>query len=353
MGSTGTGKSSFINLLTGNSKAVVGHNLESETEEILRVEFTDPSSGRKVVIFDTPGFDDSKVSDDTDILKRITKFLLEEYDENRKLNGLVYVQRISDTRFSGQSKRNLRIFKELCGTGTYKNMVVLTTFWDKVSQQEGDKRELELRSNYFEPLVEGGATFMRHTNSLVSAQRVVEHISTLVPTNVQITKEIREEGKTLEETAAGSVRREEVDRLIAQHREEVAGIQAEMNALKSTNEEMRRELAQDKAEMQKKLATWEEERAKLARGLEEARRGQERSNSVEQRELIQARIAQKDAEEKLRQAKSKSWKTVGQEFADDLPFLPNAIGKPMFGIVGRGVDIIAADRKKRREAKDT
>jgi len=48
--------------------------------------------------------------------------------KKRKLNGLMYyLQRISDPRFSGRSVRNLRMFKGLCGSENYKNVVVLTT----------------------------------------------------------------------------------------------------------------------------------------------------------------------------------------------------------------------------------
>lgn len=47
------------------------------TEEVQGFDFIDPKSGRNVTIVDTPGFDDSKVSD-TEILKRISNFLLKE-----------------------------------------------------------------------------------------------------------------------------------------------------------------------------------------------------------------------------------------------------------------------------------
>jgi len=52
----------------------------SETSEIQVVRFVDPNSSRNIVIVDTPGFDDSRSEvTDTDILKKITTFLLEQY----------------------------------------------------------------------------------------------------------------------------------------------------------------------------------------------------------------------------------------------------------------------------------
>jgi len=97
MGSTGTGKSSvsrmftyrnmlahsvplqFIRLMSGDTSVDVGDSLESETSKIQVVRFFDQASGRNVVLVDTPGFDDSRAGvTDTDILKEIAQYLLEE-----------------------------------------------------------------------------------------------------------------------------------------------------------------------------------------------------------------------------------------------------------------------------------
>ena len=70
----------FISLISGDTSIHVGHGLESETSEIQVVRFVDPKSRRRVVIVDTPGFDDSRRGvTDTDILKKIAKFLLEQW----------------------------------------------------------------------------------------------------------------------------------------------------------------------------------------------------------------------------------------------------------------------------------
>jgi len=51
----------------------------SETSDIQVVPFFDPTSGRNVVLVDTPGFDDSRPGvTDTDTLKRITAFLIKQ-----------------------------------------------------------------------------------------------------------------------------------------------------------------------------------------------------------------------------------------------------------------------------------
>ncbi|KAJ4480271.1 P-loop containing nucleoside triphosphate hydrolase protein [Lentinula aciculospora] len=79
MGSTGTGKSSFIQLLTNNTSVKIGNNIDSLTSEVQVFRLLDHTSGHNIVVVDTPGFDDSR-SDitDTAILKKITEFLLNQ-----------------------------------------------------------------------------------------------------------------------------------------------------------------------------------------------------------------------------------------------------------------------------------
>lgn len=68
----------FIKLLSGNASVVTSDGLESETSEIRDIRFVDRATGRNVIIVDTPGFDDSRQGvTDTDILKKITQFLLD------------------------------------------------------------------------------------------------------------------------------------------------------------------------------------------------------------------------------------------------------------------------------------
>ncbi|KAF9052578.1 hypothetical protein BDP27DRAFT_1335225, partial [Rhodocollybia butyracea] len=174
--------------ISGDDTVIIGRGIESTIVDIQRVDFTDPSSGRKVTIFDTPGFDESvdgfEAGDfsDTDILKKIVEFLFKEYDAHRKLDGLVYFQKISEPRFSTrQSKRTLTMFKKLCGADTFKNTVVLTTFWDNVSEEKGEARERDMHIR-FQELIEGDALFMRYTREFPDTpQKVIDYILTLMP----------------------------------------------------------------------------------------------------------------------------------------------------------------------------
>ena len=161
------------------------------------------------------------------------------------------------------------MFEKLCGTNTLKNVIVLTTFWDQVGLEIGEDRERQMQSKFFKGVVDGGARFMRHDRTAASARAVLSYVfAELAPVVTQIQIEMGVEGRTLAETAAGMVQQEEIERIIAKHREEVWSLKAEIDTVKESNGAARRELEEDKAELQRQLARWEAEKAELKSGFE-------------------------------------------------------------------------------------
>jgi septal ring factor EnvC (AmiA/AmiB activator) len=142
------------------------------------------------------------------------------------------------------------MFRELCGKAAYKNVVVLTTYWDQLStHEEGVKREAQLKSKFFKTLVDGGAQFMRHDRTVESARAVLRHILPMPPTVTQIQKEIREEGKGLAETGAGSVHSKEVEDALAKYKKEISDLTADMATIQKSNTAARQELESELAEL--------------------------------------------------------------------------------------------------------
>ena len=187
------------------------------------------------------------------------------------------------------------MFQSLCGPGSFKNVVVLTTFWDKVTVSEGAKREQQLKANpqCFKKLADGDARFMRHDLTLRSAQDVLKHIFKLAPTDVEIQKEIRVDGKPLEKTKAGSVHSKEVEGIIAKHKEEMDELKGEIANVRQSNKELAEELQKERAELKDKLAKWEQERSELRQGLDD------------QKKTLQKMIEEKEAEKKVKEAEER------------------------------------------------
>jgi len=185
------------------------------------------------------------------------------YGKKSQLTGLVYVHRISDTRVGGTSQRNLRMFRKLCGTDSLKNVVIVTTMWDKVTPEEGSRREQELMSsnNLFKPLLDGGATMMRYGRTAESATKVINHLLGKKATTTQIVREMMQETKTLEETAAGGELRSEIEVLLKGHKEDMELLKAELREM------AQRELAEERQRMDQKLDVLLKELDELKRGI--------------------------------------------------------------------------------------
>ena len=185
------------------------------------------------------------------------------YDQKRKLSGLIYFQRISDPRFGVKSVLYLRMFQKLCGLQAYKNVVVLTTFWDQVTHEIGARQEAQLMLSVFAELVEGGAKFIRHDNTVESTRKVLSHIFPMPPTITQIQTEMGKEGKSLSETSVGAVLSKEVEQGIANYKKEIDDLKATMAAIEKSNNAARQELEMDLVMLQDLLDAREWEHAKL------------------------------------------------------------------------------------------
>jgi hypothetical protein len=123
-----------------------------------------PSS--TLYLVDTPGFDDTNRSD-TEVLRELATWLTDSYTEHIKLSGIIYLHRISDVRMQGSAKKNLFMFKKLCGNDALKNVILATTMWDRVTEAEGTVRELELTStpDFWGWMMSRGSKVLRHAGT--------------------------------------------------------------------------------------------------------------------------------------------------------------------------------------------
>ncbi|KIL67656.1 hypothetical protein M378DRAFT_159485 [Amanita muscaria Koide BX008] len=226
MGLTGTGKTSFVNVASGSS-LVVGGDLQSSTSQI---QLSSPFllNDRNVTLIDTPGFDDTQRSD-TEILNSIARHLASTYQTGTKLSGILYFHRISDFRMSGISTKNFRMFRELCGDNSLKNVVIVTNMWGEVAHQLGEAREAELASKdfFFKPVLAKGARMMRHNNTHQSAKEILQSVMENVPEAMRIQEELVDERKTISQTAAAAEAERELREQQERHKQEMLRIQRE------------------------------------------------------------------------------------------------------------------------------
>jgi hypothetical protein len=101
-------------------------------------------------------------------------------ERNAKLAAVIYVHQITNTRtFGGTPHSNLRRLGELRGERSARNIVLVTTMWDKPSgKADNEEREDDLKAGYWNIMIQHGATVDRFENSSASAWAIVDKIVT-------------------------------------------------------------------------------------------------------------------------------------------------------------------------------
>lgn len=96
-------------------------------------------------LVDTPGFDDPFRSNE-EILEEIAGWFAASYKAGRRLAGIVYLHRITDTRMFGSSMLSFGVFQRMTGPACSDKIVLETTFCDSLDEQLGAERQLELQT---------------------------------------------------------------------------------------------------------------------------------------------------------------------------------------------------------------
>ncbi|KAJ7096516.1 hypothetical protein B0H15DRAFT_945981 [Mycena belliarum] len=267
MGPTGSGKTSFINLVSG-SDLRVGRGLQSCTSTV------------QVTMIDTPGFDDTSKSD-TDILTLIAAFLAKTYEATKKLAGIIYMHRISDIRMGGISTRNFKMFRQS----------------GEVGLEVGEAREAELASNdqFFKPAI-------------------LHYLTRNQPRALRIQRELVDQGKDISQTAAGAELNRELDEQIQRHKEEMENLQKEMqDAIQARDEETKKDLKIEFVKVKNELSRVLAGQADFVRMTESSFSAlkAEQGKWMEER-AAELDAAKRDAELARREAAEDAfWKMVG------------------------------------------
>ncbi|KIP04288.1 hypothetical protein PHLGIDRAFT_129625 [Phlebiopsis gigantea 11061_1 CR5-6] len=264
MGQTGSGKSTFVNLASG-SKFPVGHGLASCTAQ---VRTTEPFqlAGRSVILIDTPGFDDSEISD-VEVLKRISGFLELTYKNGKRLSGLIYMHPITDTRIGRRSRYNLQMFKKLCGDETLGNVVVVTTMWSSVGEDAGISRLQQLRDEdqfEFNSVEARGGRILRYGNNKEAALAILQAMLPNARLPLQIQRELVVERKTISETGAGKELGNGLQELEDKYKDQLQELRTEMEAALSAKDlQMQQAVKAERIRLEDLLAALTEDKRRL------------------------------------------------------------------------------------------
>jgi chromosome segregation ATPase len=223
---------------------------------------------------------------------------LDRYGNGSTLAGVIYIHRISDNRFTGITKRNFGMFRELCGDETLKNVILVTNMWGEVSLEVGEAREQELVREFFKPVLDKGAQIARHHDTVESAHDIIRRIMKNRPIALQIQRELVDEHKNITETAAGQGARQELNEQIERHKAELKAIQEDMlRAQQKRDEETRRELDEEMRKIQEEMIRMRMSLEGMAAGYDEEKK---RTEAVMRQMQEQARQDMEWAEQRRR-----------------------------------------------------
>ena len=236
--------------------------------------------------------------DKTDVLVPSISYV-RRYEAGSTLAGVIYIYRISDKRFSGIAARNFKMFRELCGDKTLKNVIFVTNMWGEIPLDVGEARELELTTNFFKPVLDKGAQLVRHHNTVQSAHDIIRSIMKNKPAALQIQRELVDQKRDIVHTSAGEVINKELNEQIRRHQEELKAVQEDMmKALKEKDEETRQELEAETRKLQEQMDRMKMDSESMASNyLAEKRKMEEAMERVEE----QARRDREKAEAAYKQ----------------------------------------------------
>ncbi|KAF2732667.1 hypothetical protein EJ04DRAFT_553892 [Polyplosphaeria fusca] len=155
----------------------------------------------------------------------------------------------------GSTLKNLDMFRKLCGDKNLKNVVLATTKWSRVRPDVGARREQELSRHFWATMIERGSRVARVGDDESSTTELVMSMAPNKPMILQLQEELAA-GRKLFETAAGSAVEQEIRRIEAEYRVQLAATKLEMHEARSRDNKRLRRAHRD--EMQKLEARIEE-----------------------------------------------------------------------------------------------
>jgi cyanophycinase-like exopeptidase len=157
------------------------------------------------------------------------------------------------------------MFKNLVGSDSLQNVLIVTTMWGSVEKVVCERREEELRSRdtLFKPLIDAGARVFRHDLGSESAKRIIDTLLGKTPKELLIQTELSN-GVSLAETSAGAELSADLDHFAERDRKKLRDLEQELNdAIQDEDMELVTELKKELAKLKRRIKTREEDKEKL------------------------------------------------------------------------------------------
>jgi len=161
-------------------------------------------SGSKILMIDTPGFEDS-ARPNWDILDDISRTLVAQHLFDVQLKGIIYIQPITDDRVTGGQTTTFEIMQRICGLRAFESVLLVTSRWSSTQRSEDKqfKKEGVLMNKYWAKMLAAGATMSRFYDSTDSAIALVSQLLRQESVVVDLQRELMGGQQTLKKTQAG------------------------------------------------------------------------------------------------------------------------------------------------------
>jgi len=181
------------------------------------------------------------------------------YKKKILLTGLLYFHRISDIRMSGTALKNLHLFEDLCGEN-FGTIVLTTTMWDQVDENEGTIRTEQLKGEHWRTMIERGSVIKRFLQTPQSAFEILAPIFNKANsrTALLLQQEMNDFGLQLKETSAGKALYDELQGLVSRRQKSLEEIRTQLQEHREPGQLLLDECARVLSEMDRVLGDLQE-----------------------------------------------------------------------------------------------
>ena len=189
-----------------------------------------------VYLMDTPGFDDTKLSD-AQVLETIAEALVDAFNDEADIQGALYVHPVTEAKMRGSGRKNLIMFNEVLGTEEMSHCRLVTTKWSLQAEDVSKDRERELceKEEFWKPLIDAGAKTVRFNDSQQSALEIIAPLVQGDAFEPLLVDEMVRKNKTLSQTRAGEMVNDDIEEATKAHKAEIADLLAKEAEFREKN----------------------------------------------------------------------------------------------------------------------